>query len=129
MADDRWSRVDRRSGEDRRSGADSRSVEERRVVGERRSNSKIRAGRRAVLTGITQEERDEVRREALMRAVAIVERYQAANSRRLRVSDICTGIMRLIKEEAGHFVTDRSGATAIEYALIAGALSIAMATA
>ena len=100
MADEGWSGVDRRSGEDRRSGVDSRSVEERRVVGERRSDSNRRSGRRAVLTGITQEQRDEVRREALMRAVAIVQRYQDQNSRRLRVNDICTEIKRRLKKEA-----------------------------
>jgi hypothetical protein len=48
----------------------------------------------------TQEQRDEVRREALLRAVAIVQRYQDENWRRLRVNDICTEIKRLIKEEA-----------------------------
>jgi hypothetical protein len=51
-------------------------------------------------TGMTQEQRDEVRREALLRAVAIVQRYQDENWRRLRVNDICTEIKRLIKEEA-----------------------------
>jgi len=51
-------------------------------------------------TGMTQEERDEVRREALLRAVAIVQRYQDENWRRLRVNDICTEIKRLIKDEA-----------------------------
>ena len=53
-----------------------------------------------MLTGITQEEQDEVRREALMRAVAIVQRYQDENWRRLRVNDICTELKRLLKEEA-----------------------------
>ena len=41
-----------------------------------------------------------VRREALLRAVAIVQRYQNENWRRLRVNDICTEIKRLIKGEA-----------------------------
>jgi hypothetical protein len=49
---------------------------------------------------MTQEERDVVRREALLRAVAIVQRYQDENWRRLRVNDICTEIKRLIKDEA-----------------------------
>ena len=35
-----------------------------------------------------------------MRAVAIVQRYQDENWRRLRVNDICTEIKRLLKEEA-----------------------------
>ena len=48
---------------------------------------------------MTQEERDEVRREALLRAVAIVQRYQDENWRRLRVNDICFDIKRLISEE------------------------------
>ena len=47
-----------------------------------------------------QEERDVVRREALLRAVAIVQRYQDENWRRLRVNDICTELKRLIKDEA-----------------------------
>ena len=50
--------------------------------------------------GITQEERDVVRREALLRALAVVQRYQDENWRRLRVNDICAEIKRLIKEEA-----------------------------
>jgi hypothetical protein len=49
---------------------------------------------------MTQEERDEIRRAALLRAVAIVQRYQDENWRRLRVNDICTELKRLIKEEA-----------------------------
>jgi len=49
---------------------------------------------------MTQEERDVVRREALLRALAIVQRYQDENWRRLRVNDICTEIKRLIKDEA-----------------------------
>jgi len=48
---------------------------------------------------MTQEERD-VWRETLLRAVAIVQRYQDENSRRLRVNDICMEIKRRIKEEA-----------------------------
>jgi hypothetical protein len=51
-------------------------------------------------TGKMQEERDAVRREALMWAVAIVQRYQDENWRRLRVNDICTELKRLLKEEA-----------------------------
>jgi hypothetical protein len=49
---------------------------------------------------MTDEERQEVKREALMRALAIVQRYQDANWRRLRVNDICTDIKRLLHEEA-----------------------------
>jgi hypothetical protein len=49
---------------------------------------------------MTQEERQEVRREALMRALAIVQRYQDENWRRLRVNDVCADIKRLIKAEA-----------------------------
>jgi hypothetical protein len=49
---------------------------------------------------MTQDERQEVRREALTRALAIVQRYQDENWRRLRVNDICTDLKRLIKEEA-----------------------------
>ncbi len=49
---------------------------------------------------MTDEERQEVKREALMRALAIVQRYQDANWRRLRVNDICTDIKRLLQEEA-----------------------------
>jgi hypothetical protein len=49
---------------------------------------------------MTQNECEEARREGLMRAVALVQRYQNVNWRRLRVSDICTDIKRLINEEA-----------------------------
>ena len=49
---------------------------------------------------MTHDEREEVRREALLRALAIVQRYQDENWRRLRVNDICTEIKRLLKEEA-----------------------------
>jgi len=55
-----------------------------------------------VATRITGEERDEVWREALMRAVAIVQRYQNENWRRLRVNDICTEIKRLLKVEVAN---------------------------
>jgi hypothetical protein len=51
-------------------------------------------------SAMTQDERQEVRREALMRALAIVQRYQDENWRRLRVNDICTDLKRLIKDEA-----------------------------
>jgi hypothetical protein len=51
-------------------------------------------------SAMTQDERQEVRREALTRALAIVQRYQDENWRRLRVNDICTDLKRLIKEEA-----------------------------
>ena len=49
---------------------------------------------------MTSDERQEVRREALMRALAIVQRYQDENWRRLRVNDICADLKRLIKREA-----------------------------
>ena len=47
-----------------------------------------------------QNEYQEVRRDALMRAVAIIQQYQNANWRRLRVNDICADLKRLIQEEA-----------------------------
>jgi hypothetical protein len=49
---------------------------------------------------MTQDERQQVRREALMRALAIVQRYQDENWRRLRVNDICADLKRLLKAEA-----------------------------
>ena len=49
---------------------------------------------------MTQDELQEVRRDALMIAVAVVQRYQNANWRRLRVNDICADLKRLIEEEA-----------------------------
>jgi len=49
---------------------------------------------------MTSEEREEIRRETLLRAVAIVQRYQDENWRRLRVNDICSDIKRLLNEEA-----------------------------
>jgi len=49
---------------------------------------------------MTQDERDEARREGLLRALALVQRYQEENWRRLRVADICADIKRLINEEA-----------------------------
>jgi hypothetical protein len=48
---------------------------------------------------MTDQERDEVRRQALLRALAVVQKYQDDNWRRLRVNDICTEIKRLIKDE------------------------------
>jgi hypothetical protein len=51
-------------------------------------------------TTVTTDERQEARREALMRAVAIVQRYQDENWRRLRVNDICADLKRLLKQEA-----------------------------
>jgi hypothetical protein len=47
-----------------------------------------------------QETSQEARRAALLRALAIVQRYQDQNWRRLRVNDICTDIKRLLTEEA-----------------------------
>jgi hypothetical protein len=49
---------------------------------------------------MTFEEREEVERETLLRAIAIVQRYQDENWRRLRVNDICSDIKRLLNEEA-----------------------------
>jgi hypothetical protein len=49
---------------------------------------------------MTPQEREQVKREALLRALAIVQRYQDENWRRLRVNDICFEIKRLISEEA-----------------------------
>jgi hypothetical protein len=53
---------------------------------------------------MTYEEREEVERETLLRAIAVVQRYQDENWRRLRVNDICSDIKRLLNEE----VTRRS---------------------
>jgi len=47
-----------------------------------------------------QETSQEARRAALLRAIAIVQRYQDQNWRRLRVNDICADIRRLLTEEA-----------------------------
>jgi hypothetical protein len=47
------------------------------------------------------DERQAVRREALLRAIAIVQRYQDEHWRRLRVNDICTDLKRLLRDEAG----------------------------
>jgi hypothetical protein len=52
---------------------------------------------------MTQEERREVRRETLLRALVIVQRYQDENWRRLRVNDICTDIKRRINDEAARW--------------------------
>jgi hypothetical protein len=49
---------------------------------------------------MTFEEREEVERETLQRALAIVQKYQDENWRRLRVNDICSDIKRLLNEEA-----------------------------
>ena len=54
----------------------------------------------APTTVMTQDERQDVRREALMRAIAIVQRYQDENWRRLRVNDICADLKRLLRQEA-----------------------------
>jgi hypothetical protein len=48
---------------------------------------------------MTQIECNEAKREGLNRALAVVQRYQNVNWKRLRVSDICTDIKRLINEE------------------------------
>jgi hypothetical protein len=49
---------------------------------------------------MTQDERDEARSEGLLRAFALVQRYEAQNWRRLRVTDICSDIKRVINDEA-----------------------------
>ena len=49
---------------------------------------------------MTCEEREQVERETLQRALAIVQKYQDENWRRLRVNDICSDIRRLLNEEA-----------------------------
>ena len=43
---------------------------------------------------------DEVKRQGILRALALVQKYQDENWRRLRVNDICTEIKRRLKEEA-----------------------------
>jgi hypothetical protein len=48
---------------------------------------------------MTDQEREQVKREGLRRALAIVQRYQDENWRRLRVNDICFDLKRLISEE------------------------------
>jgi hypothetical protein len=55
---------------------------------------------------MTFEEREEVERETLTRALAIVQKYQDENWRRLRVNDICSDIKRLLNEEAAR-LSDR----------------------
>jgi hypothetical protein len=55
---------------------------------------------------MTFEEREEVERETLQRALAIVQKYQDENWRRLRVNDICSDIKRLLNEEAAR-LSDR----------------------
>ena len=48
---------------------------------------------------MTDDEHEQVKREGLRRALALVQRYQDENWRRLRVNDICFDIKRLISEE------------------------------
>jgi hypothetical protein len=55
---------------------------------------------------MTLEEHEEVEREALLRAIAIVQRYQDEHWRRLRVNDICSDIKRLLNDEAAR-LSDR----------------------
>jgi hypothetical protein len=55
---------------------------------------------------MTCEEREQVERETLQRALAIVQKYQDENWRRLRVNDICSDIKRLLNEEAAR-LSDR----------------------
>jgi hypothetical protein len=62
---------------------------------------------------MTQTEQDERQWHGLRRARAIVQRYQEQNWRRLRVSDICNDIKRLIDDEiartAERIGSDRQG--------------------
>jgi hypothetical protein len=51
-------------------------------------------------TSMTEEQRDEMKRQGLLRALDIVQRYQDENWRRLRVNDICAELKRLLKQEA-----------------------------
>jgi hypothetical protein len=46
------------------------------------------------------EEREQIRRETLRRAVALVQRYRNQNRQQLGVNDICLEISRLLKTEA-----------------------------
>jgi hypothetical protein len=55
---------------------------------------------------MTQNERDEAKRQGLILALAVVERYQRMNERRLRVSDICIDIKRLINAEVVRLTED-----------------------
>ena len=55
---------------------------------------------------MTQNERDEAERQGLILALAVVERYQRMNERRLRVSDICIDIKRLINAEVVRLTED-----------------------
>jgi hypothetical protein len=55
---------------------------------------------------MTCEEREQIERETLQRALAIVQKYQDENWRRLRVNDICSDIKRLLNEEAAR-LSDR----------------------
>ena len=64
---------------------------------------------------MTQTEYDEAKREGLVRALIVVERYQRTNERRLRVSDICSDIKRLINDEVARFTeANRPSTSAIE---------------
>jgi hypothetical protein len=63
---------------------------------------------------------DEARRKGLLRALAVVQRYQKENSRQSRVNDVCRDIKRLINEEVAAERTaascsTRSGALAKSY--------------
>lgn len=49
---------------------------------------------------MTDEDRDQIKRQGLLRALALVQKYQDEHWRRLRVNDICTEIKRLIQDEA-----------------------------
>ena len=55
---------------------------------------------------MSQNERDEAKRQGLILALAVVERYQRMNERRLRVSDICIDIKRLINAEVVRLTED-----------------------
>jgi hypothetical protein len=55
---------------------------------------------------LTHDKHQEVRREALLRALAIVQKYQDENWRRLRVNDVCSDIRRLLSEEIARHGAD-----------------------
>jgi hypothetical protein len=49
---------------------------------------------------MTRNEHDEAIRAGLLRALAMVQRYQKKNGRLLQVSEVCRDITRLIRKEA-----------------------------
>jgi hypothetical protein len=51
---------------------------------------------------MTRNERNMAIRDGLLQALAMVQSYQKKNGKRLRVSDVCRDIKRLINEEAAY---------------------------